>query len=288
MPGPRSTVSIDLTVPLMTTPAGSLATTVVGPSDDGKTLSTTGAPFPLVIISPGFTIARTEYQDYADRLASYGFVAVLQSPRSELNHAQYRDDTIALITWLLAPTGANAGTVMGRIDANRVGLTGHSLGGLVSILVTAQDSRVKALFGIDPVDGGTPSGLPLIGGIHLAGGLPFGTVGETTSEMGKTPCAPMGSNFQAFYNNASSPAFAITIVGAAHSDFVDDYATCAFCIACMPNGTAPRMQTHDLTVKYMTAYFLWGLEGNTGAKGYVLGAQLQQDVMAGLVTEQVK
>ncbi len=288
-PGPRRTVGFDLSIPLGTLPAsGTLSTTVVGPSDDGATISLTGAPFPLVVLSPGFTLPRAQFRAYADRLASFGFVAVLQKARAEANHTQYRDDTIAAIDWLLAPTGPNAGKLSGRVDGGRVGVAGHSLGGQISILVAAKDPRVKALFGIDPVDGGSPAALDAIVGIHLPGGLPIGMLGETTSKAGGTPCTPTGVNYEALYDKASSPAFAITLFGAAHNDFVDDYGSCLTCGFCLPTGTAPRMRTHDLAVKYLTAYFLLGLVGDAGARDYLLGGEFNHDVMAGLVTEKAK
>ena len=43
-PGPRKTARFDLSVPL--SGGGNLAITVTGPSDDGRELSRTGAPFP--------------------------------------------------------------------------------------------------------------------------------------------------------------------------------------------------------------------------------------------------
>lgn len=100
-PGPRTTARFDLTVPL--SGGGHLAVTVAGPSEDGRKLSRIGAPFPVVVFSPGFLLGRGQYDDYLERLASHGFVAVSQAARSEANHSQYRDDTIKLLPLPVLP-----------------------------------------------------------------------------------------------------------------------------------------------------------------------------------------
>lgn len=283
MPGPRGQAGFDLQVPVG---GGGLRVTVVGPSEDGMTLSRAGAPYPLVIISPGLTISRGQFRGYADRLASHGVLVVLQSARSEANHAQYRDDTGKLIDWLLAPTGADAAKVQGRADRDRIGVAGHSLGGKISLLAAAADPRIKAALGIDPVDGGLgmqPMALDVVDKIRLPAGVPLAFLGETVSKRGGMPCAPEGQNYEALYGKAAAPAFALTFVGAAHNDFVDDFAGCLTCGFC-PGGTAPRTRTRDLAIKYVTAYFLWSLRGLSAYADYLSGAEMSRDIIAGYVT----
>jgi pimeloyl-ACP methyl ester carboxylesterase len=280
VPGPEQTVSFDLEV---TVSEGPIQLTVVGPSDDGKEITLRDAPHPLVVLSPGFTIDRKQYTHYGARLASYGLVAVLQNSGNELNHAAYRDGTIALLNWLASPTGTDATRLQGRLDLTRLGLAGHSLGGKISVLVAAQDTRIKALFGIDPVDGNTPPALPVVGKIELPTGIPLAFIGETISESGTPPCAPAGENYAAFYNDAPSPAFAITVVGAAHGDFVDNFVFCLTCGFC-PGGTAPKARTNALAVKYAAAYFLWTLAGNAQARDYFTSVAFQSDIALGYIT----
>jgi pimeloyl-ACP methyl ester carboxylesterase len=280
LPGPRKTVSFDIQVAVT---GGNTQGTVIGPSDDGATISLRGAPFPTVVLSPGFFQDRKKYQSYGQRLASYGIVTVLQKVPNEFDHAKYRDNTIELIDWLLKPSSPAGDKVKGRVDGSRLGLAGHSLGGKVSILAAAKDTRVKALFAIDPVDLNTPPSAPEIGKIHLPASLPIGFLGETTNKTGAfMPCAPAGSNFEALYDKASPPAFAINFLGAAHLDFTD---MCdAGCASLCPGGTAPRDRTNSLAIKYATAYFLWGLGGDSAVHKYLDGSELQKDVAAGYVT----
>jgi predicted dienelactone hydrolase len=261
----------------------SVETTIIGPSEDSIEISKKG-PFPVVVISPGFTLDRKLYQSYAERLASYGIIAVLQKSRSEWTHTQYRDETIALLDWVINPTGFGASRLAGRVDKNRVGLAGHSLGGKISLMVAAKDPRIKALFAIDPVDAGFPQARGELGNIKLAPEIPMAFIGETVSKMGSfMPCAPADSNFEVLYGRAPAPALSITFKDAAHNDFVDNFMNCMTCSFC-PGGTAPKDRTNKLAVKYSTAYFVWALKGDKRGADYLTGAELQKDVAMGYVT----
>lgn len=258
-------------------------TTIIGPSDDSLEISKKG-PFPMVVISPGFTLDRKLYQSYAERLASYGIIAVLQKSRSEWTHTQYRDETIALLDWLVNPTGFGASRLTGRVDKSRIGLAGHSLGGKISLMVAAKDARIKALFAIDPVDAGFPQVRTELGNVKLAPEVPMAFLGETLSKMGGfMPCTPSDSNFEVLYGRASAPALSITFKDAAHNDFVDNFMSCMGCSFC-PGGTAPKDRTNKLAVKYSTAYFVWALKGDKRGADYLTGAELQKDVAMGYVT----
>ena len=69
---------------------------------------------------------------YGDRLASYGIVTIFAKiPRSEWDHT-YRDDTIALISWLLSPMGRGRSSGWAALDRSKAGLTSASLGGKIS------------------------------------------------------------------------------------------------------------------------------------------------------------
>lgn len=279
-PGTSNIVVFDL--PVQVSMRSQVSTTVIGPSEDSLEISRRG-PFPVVVISPGFTLDRKLFQSYGERLASYGIIAVLQKSNSEFNHTQYRDETVALLDWLVSPTGRGAERLMGRVDKSRIGLAGHSLGGKISLLVAERDTRVKALFLIDPVDAGMPQARTDLGRIKLPGGVPLLYVGETISKMGGfMPCTPADSNYEVLYDRSPAPAVAITVKEAAHNDFVDNFMSCGTCGFC-PGGTAPKDRTNKLAVKYSTAYFLWALGGEKRGADYLTGAEFQKDVTAGFV-----
>ena len=289
--GSRQVARFDLQVPLGGGLFSSLATTVYGPSDDGKSLAAQGAPFPTVIFSPGFMVDRNGYAYYAQRLASHGFVVVTQSYRNAGDHNGDVADTIALLTWLIKPTGPEAGKIAGKIDGFRVGLTGHSLGGKVSTLTASRDARVRAVFGIDPVDGAKPPfGQPQPSAITALAGYKGATgwLGETISAMGMLgqSCAPAGENYQKFYQASPAPSFAITFPGADHMDFLDD-ANCLLCGLC-GQGKANPPDTHRLAMKYTTAFFRRHLLGDLAADDVLSGARFAADAATGAVTLEKK
>lgn len=286
MPGAFKIASFSLTAPVAQ--GVSLSLLVTGPSDDGKALSMKDAPYPTVILSPGFSIPAANYNSYAQRLASHGFVVVAQTYRSAGNHPQNRDDTVKLVSWLLAPSGPDAARLAGRVDPMRIGATGHSLGGKVTFLAAAADPRIVAALGIDPVNSNPP-----IGGVGADAITPLGAyrgatgfLGETTNSMGIAACAPAADNYQKFYAKAPSPSFATTFVAANHNDFVDQQG-CAVCGICF-GGNASKPRTLSLAVKYVTAFFRRHLLGDQAMDSWLTGPQLQADVMAGAVTQVTK
>lgn len=282
-PGPYKTVSLE--VPVFVGGGNTTNTTVVGPSDDGTSITYRGAPFPVVVLSPGFTLATSYFNNYAQRLASYGIVTVMQKVANEISHATYRDDTIGLIDWLEKPTGPNGGTVRGRLDTAKLGLVGHSLGGTVSLLVAARDARVKALFGLDPVDSQAVPAKGELAKIKLPTGVPLYYVGETISKGGGMPCSPADRNYEILFGATASPTVAINVAGAAHNDFID---LCGLACTICPGGTAPKDRTNRLGVRYVTAYFLRHLRGDMRAETYLSGGEIGKDIAAGYVTRTSK
>lgn len=204
----------------------------------GRTLSSTvfvpstPGPHALVVVSPGFQMARAQYTSYARHLATWGFVAVLTDYADSgfsADHNKLAADVPAVIDWALAQTALAA-------DATKIAVTGHSLGGKISVYAASLDPRIKAVVAWDPVDSNSPSVAPeKMSGMTAA----IAVVGETTNATGGfMPCAPTADNFQTFYAASPSPALAMTISGADHMDWVDD-PTCTFCTLCTA-GSAPN------------------------------------------------
>lgn len=285
--GRRRVARFDLGVPL-SGGLGRIQTTIFGPSDDGERISTEGAPFPLVIFSPAARVPRDQYFDYAFRLANHGMVAVVQSPRGEWDHRLYRADTLGLLDWLAAPTGADSDRVRGRTDPARVGLTGHGLGGKIAFLAAGEEGRVRAVLGIDPVNtpGGSmdnPSVLPVLPRLRSRSGL----LGQRRSTEIVPSCTPPTENYEVFFAALPSPTFAITFLSAGHMDFIDDLSRCNECTGC-GSGAMDKRAVHALSVKYTTAFFQVHLQGCTGLQGHLTGAAFQRDAATGLVSVRSK
>jgi predicted dienelactone hydrolase len=205
----------------------------------------------LVVISPGFQMARTQYTSYAKHLASWGFEVILETYAESgfsIDHAKVAADIKGVIDW---------GLMQPNVDATRIAVAGHSLGGKLSTFAASLDARIKAVVGWDPVDSNNPSVVPeKMSSIHAA----VAVIGETTNGtggIGGMSCAPSADNFQQFYMAAGSPAYKLTVAGADHMDWLDN-PNCGFtCSACTAGTAAPelsRKATRRLNVAWLRRY----------------------------------
>ena len=249
--GPSSVSSTTVTIPGATS-SHTLAATIYTPS---------GVISPaLVVISPGFQMARVQYASYAHHLATWGFVAILTDYADSgftADHQLMANDVGAVVTYAIAHLS---------IDATKIALAGHSLGGDISVLAAAGDSRVKAVVGWDPVDASNPSVVPE----KMTGfTAKLAVIGETTDASGGfMPCAPAAENFTRFYAAAPSPAYQLTVVGADHMDWVDD-GSCALCTLCTAGAAAPEL-ARRATRRVNVAWLRTQLDGDTAMMPWLL------------------
>jgi dienelactone hydrolase len=102
-------------------------------------------PHPLVIVAHGFTRSRANMAGWGRHLAGQGFLAAVPSLPAWADHARNGRAVTQLIDVLLA-------TPPLPIDQARIGVLGYSAGGLSTLLAAADDGRVRAWVGLDPVD----------------------------------------------------------------------------------------------------------------------------------------
>ncbi|MFN0251290.1 MAG: alpha/beta hydrolase family protein [Kofleriaceae bacterium] len=249
-PGSDATATGDPALDGPSTPTS--ATVSIPGALSGRTLSSTvftpstPGPRPLVVISSGFLMARTQYTSYARHLATWGFVVILTDYAESgfgTDHQRVANDIPAVITWALAQANL-------AIDPAKIAAAGHSLGGKVSILAASQDVRIRAVVAWDPVDSNAPSVTPeKMSGMTAA----VAVIGETTNATGGfMPCAPAADNFTQYYAAAPSPTLQATVAGADHEDWLDD-PSCITCGLCGP-GSAPADRARTATRRLDVAW----------------------------------
>jgi len=265
-------------------------------TDDGTTipstihLPTTGGPFPVVLLMPGFLLGPDDYASYGQHLGTWGYV-VIQPELPGGTQAGDRDAVIGLLDWLEGPGTLEGAVLGGRADAELLMLSGHSRGGKIAFLTAASDGRADAVFGIDPVDSaGGPGSQPGPDNPSVAPELmplvvaPMTIVGETVNATGGfMSCAPADENFQQFFGAATAPAASIEFLTANHMSFLDNPNCGLACSAC-PAGTDDPAVTRRMTQGYMVAFAQWQLRGQDGYREYLAGDFTQPDIDAGLVT----
>jgi dienelactone hydrolase len=250
-------------------PAGNatITATICSPSTDGGATAAAG-PYPLLVVSPGFQIDRSQYRSMCDHFASWGYVVVLQTYSQSgfsIDHMVLAQDIGRIIDWA---TGAGSG-LSDRVDGSRVGAAGHSLGGKVSILAAVLDDRIGAVVGWDPVDANAPSVTPeMMGDLTI----PLAVLGETLDSTGGfMPCAPAEDNYQQYFKHAcaASDALEVTVEGADHMSWLDDRGSCGIVCSFCANGPTPDAYTREVTRRVSTSWFEKHLRGSTATAPYL-------------------
>jgi dienelactone hydrolase len=245
----------------------------------------TSGPYPVVLFAHGFELAPSEYYSYIQRAASFGYVGMTVDYTASLLNGDYIENTIDMLAgldWLEATSAASGGPLSGLANTSLVGASGHSLGGKLSILEAAKDSRIKAALTLDPVDGNTncltPTDCPNASAV-LPLPIPTGFLGETLDEVPSSSgfsqaCAPANVNYTTLYPVASSPSLEVTVLGAGHVSFLDSTAIAqcgAFCSFCA-TPTAPQAQVLNLAQAYLVAFYERYLRNNMGYETYLTGS----------------
>lgn len=285
-PGPFAYAVEDLEAPV-DDGAATVPLLVAIPEGDG--------PVPVVVFTHGFALNGGMYRSWAEHLGSWGYLAILPSfPGGFTNpptHEALADGLAELLDWIEAQDLDPGSPLHGRVDPARIGLSGHSMGGKVSLLLASRDPRVAASFTVDPVDStspvGDPAGFPSVTPELMDQLLiPLGFVGETTDaipiEGSSIACAPGEDNFQQYFAHAAGPAVSIELLGAHHMSFIDD-ADCGLpCLVCQPptldHGTALSLAKRSLTAFYQVT-----LKGEEAWRAWLTGAPTQADQEAGLL-----
>ena len=210
------------TTRLTVTAAGgrTLPTTVWYPAVPGAaTPERAKAPYPLIVFSQGYDEPVTGYQALLVDWASAGFVVAGPTyPRTdpsdpagvdENDIVHHPSDLQAVITTLLADSTGSGGVMTGLIDGSRVGVTGQSDGGDVSLAVAAgsccADSRVKAAAILSGAE------LAAFGGSYFAGRpVPLLVVQGTADTINPPGCSAQ------IYDAAPDPKYGLALLGAGH------------------------------------------------------------------------
>ncbi|MFJ8207867.1 alpha/beta hydrolase family protein [Streptomyces sp. NPDC096033] len=229
---------------------------------------------PLIVLSPGFTVPRATLTSLAEDLASRGYVVAAVDHAYESAATAFPGGRV--LTCLAcgqtrgeggvgAVTAVRAKDVSflldrltgrhpvwrhaGLIDADRVAMAGHSIGGASALPAMAADRRIRA--GID-MDGGLPEPYPA-GGI---GGRPFMLLGSAVSVPGG-----QNANWQTMWSRFDGWKRWITVDGTDHFGPTDYPALRDQLGVPHPDAPLPGPRALELTRTYVAAFFDQHLKG---------------------------
>lgn len=126
-------------------------------------LDPAGAPFlagaerPAVLVLPGWNTTASDYQDLAAFLSGRGYVVAIYAHEENVDEwpADWSVWAEEALDLLVAETSSPASPLFHEIDATKIGIVGHSLGGAVATLLAAEDPRLKAVVLCGPQAGDT-------------------------------------------------------------------------------------------------------------------------------------
>lgn len=180
------------------------------------------APYPLVVFAHGLSAVRKQSASFCRHLASRGYiVASPDFPLSKLTAPgganvaavlEQPGDVSFVIDQLLATSAASTDPLHRAVDPDRIGVSGHSLGGLTSLLAAyggKRDWRVKAIATF------APPGWFVSRGLGRSRQIPAMVIGGDKDRIVNP------ASIRAAYEAASAPKWLIELAGAEHMRFAD-------------------------------------------------------------------
>ncbi|MEV6955841.1 alpha/beta hydrolase [Streptomyces sp. NPDC051183] len=232
-----------------------------------------GGRYPLIVLSPGFTVPRATLTSLAEDLASRGYVVAAvdhayESAATALPGGRVREclacdqvdgpDGVRAVTevrardvsFLLDRLTARhpAWRHADLIDRSRIAMAGHSIGGASSLAAMAADRRIRAA--ID-MDGGFATPRPGSG----AGGRPFMLLGAQANGPGAIDSWDEG------WPRLDGWKRWITFAGSGHFTFTDFPAIADQLGLPDPDAPLAGARSVELTRRYVGAFFEQHLKG---------------------------
>jgi len=174
-------------------------------------------PFPVVLFSHGFSGIRVQSSFLTSHLASWGMVVVAPDHPSRLltnvlvgaasgDGVDAVDDLLGALELIVAEGATPGSRLEGRVDADRIGIVGHSAGGGTTI-AAALDPRIDGYVSLaagGPADGAEYPELP---SLFMAGAL--------------DAVVPPAERTQPAFAGAPSPSTYVELAATGHQGFTD-------------------------------------------------------------------
>ena len=254
-----------------------LVTDIHYPSSGGG-VDPSDAPYPTLVFAHGFMASPSGYSGHGEHLASWGYIVAIPAFPDDDARAS---DVQHLLSYLEAENARSDSPFFQMIDTDHFGLAGHSLGGLSTLMVAAQDDRIN-MAGV-PLD---PAGGPLSDWDYEA------EAPNITAPLVVIGAPAQLCNNQAEYNDmylyiGATHKAKFVITNGTHCDFMntDDEWQILGCSLLCGEFSEERL---EIAVRYMTAWFNYYLRCETDYYTYLYGDEADEDIQAGLITRTVQ
>jgi predicted dienelactone hydrolase len=226
-------------------------------------LVSAGAPYPLLLFSHGSCGYALQSTFLSALLASYGYIVAAPphpgntlsefpncgtAPAQIASSVERPADMRFVLDQMLAANQDNGSPFFGAIDPDRVGMSGHSFGGLTTYLVAQQDARIKVAMPMAPAVIGTP---------HLS--MPSLTMVGTVDSVVNIPA------IRTAYANAAVPKLLVEVEHAGH------YAFSNLCFPgpdCNPPTTLSQDEAHAFVLRFALPFLDRYLRGDESVEPF--------------------
>jgi len=234
-----------------------------------------GGPMPVLVFVPGTSTPRSSYSGNAQHLATWGYVVAL--PGMPKNDLEVRVSDIKHLLRYLETLNADRDSAFFRtIDFGRIGLTGHSLGGVAPLMIAARGApRIMAALPLDPVNPDGNNWDYSVEGPHID--APVAIIGAQSHTCN------WFARYREMYRDLGAGHKAMYVVqGGGHCDFLDPGIPLAASVCGLICGGYSE-QRLALIERYAAAWHNYYIQLDTDSYTVLYGAQAEADIKAGLV-----
>lgn len=218
--------------------------------------------FPAIAFGHGFLQGVSKYHSTMSHLATWGLIVIAPTSQGGFspNHSAFADDLNAALTWAVAQDTTTGSRFAGHVRVDRLGLSGHSMGGGASILAAARNPHVTTVANLAAAE--TNPSAEAAATLTVPARL---IAGERDSIAGV-------ADHQRPSYAAKPPAKQLRVIkGGYHCGFMDSGSL--FC----DSGGITRATQLQLSKRLLTDWFLLHLAGDTSYDDAVWGAPAQTD-----------
>jgi len=242
------------------------------------TPNASGAPYPIVAVSPGLGSNKEWNKWIGQHLSTHGYIVlVLSVPNGfDPSTVQQQDGLVGALDKLTSENGNASSRIYSLADVGKRVVIGHSLGAMGSLAVAGRN------------------GIDLDAVIALAPGAVSTTAlnnitAPTQIQSASEDCITRPAAAQTAYNNVGAAFKQIFFVtGGNHVGFNDEGSLAEtggdFLIDCDNTVDVTDVQQR-LSRRFMTAWLNYFVKGQAQYATYISGAQAQADVTAGHIND---
>lgn len=236
----------------------------------GAQIDTTAYPYPVIAFGHGFAMQISYYTSLFKHLSSHGFIVIApQFP--DVSHLQLAYDLIFCLNYIKSQNSNPQSIFYKKVDVEKMGLSGHSMGGGASLLASGIDTTISVVAPLAAAET-NPSAINSMNKIKSIVYL------ITAQSDGITPPS---TNQIPMYNNAFPIKAIPTIKGANHTKFMDtriwDWTD--------PRGYLSASEQLRITRRYLTSIFSLFLKEDTSYFKFAFGDDAQNDTSIILQSE---